>query len=125
MIIKKIEGARWGWNKQMALLQRWCRLPNRYIWFQFSSFALVLWGRTSALFCSSSTFKDRGASLVLATSLAPPRREQIEGFSVQCKGGGCGHVGLFFSKGLVLDFPETHSIDAKWADLASCGEVIV
>ncbi|RVW76257.1 U3 small nucleolar RNA-associated protein 7 [Vitis vinifera] len=33
---------------------------------------------------------DGGASLVLATSLAPPRREQIEGFSVQCKGGGVG-----------------------------------
>ncbi|RVW28311.1 U3 small nucleolar RNA-associated protein 7 [Vitis vinifera] len=88
--IDRVLGARWGWNKKMVLLQRWCRLPNRYIWFQFSSFALVLWGRTSALFCSSSTFKYGGASLVLATSLAPPRREQIEGFSVQCKGGGVG-----------------------------------
>lgn len=101
----------------MVLLQRWCRLPNRYIWFQFSSFALVLWGRTSALFCSSSTFKDGGASLVLATSLAPPRREQIEGFSVQCKGGGVGmwvcfsvRVWFWISQRLILSMPSGQTL---------------
>lgn len=60
--------------------------------------------------------------MVLANSLAP-QREQVEGSSVQCKGNDGGHVGLFSNKGLGLDFPATHSNDAKCTNLESCSEV--
>lgn len=83
------------------------------------SSVLMLRGRTSTSSYYSSTFKDGGASLVIANSLAS-WREQNEGFSVESEGGGCGPLCLFSNKSLVFDFPKTHSNDAKCADPTTC-----
>lgn len=72
--------------------------------------SLVPWREQDKGLLVASTFKVKGASLVLLNSLVP-WREPNDGLSIESKDGGCGPLRLFSNDGLVVNFLEINSND--------------